>query len=205
VRHVGPKGRQVHHRMGVIRGQLHPCSRTPGASLRTERDRYRGVHPYLRMTGLTRLAPRRLAFGGWHASVAFCCRRICGRWPAGVGGVLGQSCCESCQAFEEGEHHKTHPHRGLVPLFRWYPQSLGKGGGIKPIAHDTVSPRLGSPSLSQNIWEVSRKVAGEGSATRCSPRDHIRLSRRTGWSGVGVSGLPAISVVALEQQWSGLT
>ena len=34
------------------------------------------------------------------------------------------------------------------------------------------------PSLSQHLWEVSRKVPREGSATRCRPRDHIR---KTPW------------------------
>jgi hypothetical protein len=63
---------------------------------------------------------------------------------------------------------------GLVPSFRWAPQALWQGGGRQPIAHEAVSSGLVSPARSPNIWEGSRKVPGEGSATRCRPRDHIR-------------------------------
>lgn len=35
------------------------------------------------------------------------------------------------------------------------------------------STGLVSPPLSQNIWEVSKKEVGEGSATHCRPRDYI--------------------------------
>ena len=45
-------------------------------------------------------------------------------------------------------HHKTHTHRGLVPIFSWYLQALWKRCGIKHIAHDAVSSCLVSPSLS---------------------------------------------------------
>src|SRR5262245_26012037 len=57
---------------------------------------------------------------------------------------------------------------------------LWKRYGIKHIAHDAVSSCLVSPSLSQNIWEVSRKVPGGGSATCCRPRDHIQLNDAVG-------------------------
>ena len=104
--------------------------------------------------------------------------------------MLVQSRFESGQAFEEGEHHQTHTHRGLVPLFSWYAQALWKGCGIKHLAHDAVSSCLVSPSLSHNIWEVSRKVAGEGSATYAQPCDHIQIWTRIGtvWSNKSGKG-----------------
>ncbi len=126
---------------------------------------------------MTRFTTRLPSLGRWYPSLAFGRRRIGGRWPTRVRGVLMPSRFERFQAFEEGAHHQTYTHRGLVPIFGWYTQSLWKGWRIKPIAHDAVSSCLVSPSLSQNIWEVSRKVAGEGSATRCRPRDHIRCAR----------------------------
>ena len=86
-----------------------------------------------------------------------------------------QTRLERFQAFEQGEHLKTHTQWGLWPLCSWYAASLWKGDRIKHGAHDAISSCLVSPSLSQNIWEVSRKVAGEGSAPCCRPRDHIQI------------------------------
>src|SRR5262249_50051409 len=99
----------------------------------------------------TTFASRLPSLGGLPPSLALCRRRIGCRWPARVRGVLVSSCFERFQAFEEGEHHTTHTHRGLVPIFSWYPQALWEGCGIKPIAHDAVSSCLVRPSLSQNI------------------------------------------------------
>ena len=85
---------------------------------------------------------------------------------------------ERFQALEEGAQHQTHTHRRLVPGFHWYPEALWQGCGLKHIAHDAVSSCFVSAFLSQNIWEVSRKVAAEGSATLFRPRDHIHYYER---------------------------
>lgn len=87
-----------------------------------------------------------------------------------------QTSLESFQAFEEGEHDKTHTQRGLLPIFSREAVSLWKGCGITCLSRDVVSSGLVSPSLSQNGWQVSKKVEGEGSSARCRPRDHIPFS-----------------------------
>jgi hypothetical protein len=53
--------------------------------------------------------------------------------------VLIQSCFEGFQAFEKGEHRKTHTHGCLVPIVNGYTKSLWQGRGIKIIAHGAVS------------------------------------------------------------------
>jgi hypothetical protein len=100
---------QLNHLMGVIQGQLTLFPMATGTSLRKERDGGRRVQPYLRMTGMTRFAARLPSLGGWHPSLAFCRRRICGRWPAGIGGVLLQPRFKSFQALEESEYYKLYP------------------------------------------------------------------------------------------------
>jgi len=76
----------------------------------------------------------------------------------------------------------SHARGSLPPLFSWDAASIRKGNRIKQkqCTHGAVASSLVSPSLSQNIREVSRKVAGEGSATCCRPRDHIRAGRSAG-------------------------
>jgi hypothetical protein len=168
-RHGGTHDGQGKDLRGVLGAQLHKLPMAPGPGLGKKRSGGRRCPQDLRMAGRTTLASRLPSLGGSPASLALWRRRIGRWWPAGVGGVLGPSRCKSCQAFQAGKPHKTHTHRGLVPSFRGYPQALGKGGGIKPIAHEAVSSGLVRPSLSPNIWDVSRKVPGEGSATCCGP------------------------------------
>jgi hypothetical protein len=43
---------------------------------------------------------------------------------------------ERFQACEQGEYHKTHTQRGLLPIGSRYAASLWQGGGIKHGAHD---------------------------------------------------------------------
>jgi hypothetical protein len=97
---------------------------------------------YLRMTGMTRFAARLPSLGGWLPSLTLGRRRIGGRWSTRVSRVLVQACFKSFQALEECEYHQTHTHRGLVPLFRWYTQSLWQRCGIKHIAHERYCTRL---------------------------------------------------------------
>lgn len=179
MRHVESHAWQRHTLMGVLRRQRPTPPLATGTSLGQERYSGRRCQQDLGMAGMTTLASRLPSLGGWPASAALGRRRLGGRWPAGGGGGLGQARFLSFQAFKAGEYPKTYTHRGLVPSFRWYPHALWQRCGIKPIAHEAVSSCLVSPSLSQNIWEVSRKIPGEGAATCCRPRDHI-LSTSSG-------------------------
>src|SRR5262245_34459284 len=87
------------------------------------------------------------ALGSVPPSLALCRRGICGRRPAGVGGVLVQPGFERFQAFEEGQHHKTHTQRSCLPIFSRDAESLWQGGRIRLVAHDALSSYLVSVSL----------------------------------------------------------
>jgi len=119
VRHVGPHDWPLTHLMGVIQGQLTLCPMATGTALRKERDGGRRVQQYLRMTEMPRCAARLPFLGGWHPSLAFCRRRLCGRWPAGIEGILLQPRFQSFQALEEREYDKLHTSWDLLSIFRW--------------------------------------------------------------------------------------
>jgi hypothetical protein len=80
--------------------------------------------------------------------------------------------CEGLDPLQEDEELVVCTRRGLLPIRR-YGAFLWKGGRITHVAHEALASGLVSASLSQNLWEVSRKGVGAGSATRCRPRDHI--------------------------------
>jgi hypothetical protein len=99
------------------------------------------------MTGRPRFGAWPATVRGFRPALALCRRRIGGRRPAGVGGVLVSARFESFQAFEERQDRKTHTQRGLWPIFRRDAESLWPGGRSNPVAHEAISSWLVSVSV----------------------------------------------------------
>src|SRR5262245_15448981 len=99
------------------------------------------------MTKMTRFGAWLPALGSIPPSLALFRGGICRRRPAGVGRVLAQPGFECFQAFEEGQHHKTHIQRGCLPLVSRNAEILWQGGRIRLVAHDALSSYLVSVSL----------------------------------------------------------
>jgi hypothetical protein len=85
---------------------------------------------------------------------------------------------EDVQAFQEGEHHQAYTQRSLLPILSRYTKTLGKGGGIKQVAHDAFSSCLMSSSLPQNGGRVSRKVLEWGHPYATDPVIRYTLTAR---------------------------
>jgi hypothetical protein len=107
---------------------------------------------------MTGCAARLASLGSVHPSLALCHRRIGGRRPAGVGGVLVHVRFERCEAFEKSQDQQADTQGRLLPTCGREVEPVRKQCWIMSITHDGVSFCLVSFFLSQNRCRVSRKV-----------------------------------------------
>jgi hypothetical protein len=173
MRHVRRNDGQLDDLMGVIRDQVGKARMATCTHFWKKGNGSRRFQQHLLMAGMPGLAARLPALSGGLPAVALCRRRIGWRRPARVGGVLVHARCERCEAFEEGEHHKTHTPGRVLPILNGYVESRMKGCGSQMVTHYAGSSYLVSPSLPQNKWGVSMKVLGVELAGRIPPRDQL--------------------------------
>jgi hypothetical protein len=119
MRHGGTQDWPLNDLMGMIRRPLHKPLMATGTSLGKECDSGSRFQQDLRMARMPRFASRLTPLGDFHPPLVLCGGCICRRRPTGVRRVRVQPSFEGCEVFEEGEHYKTHTHRGLVPIFSW--------------------------------------------------------------------------------------